>query len=102
MKTVAFLLFESFESLDVYGPLSVFACSKASSHYHVCTVSQHAGPVKSTQGIYTIAEHDFSSCPPPDIDILVVPGEQTRFCVLSCSALPVKSVCGLLQVGYVG
>ena len=83
MKSVSFLLFESFESLDVYGPLSVFASRKMSRSYEVNTVSQHAGPIKSSQGVCTVAEHDFKSCPVPDI--LVIPGAHASitFCVLT-------------------
>lgn len=75
MKTVVFLIYKGFEALDVWGPLSVFASKKLSSKYEVTTASQQAGPVRSSYGVCTVSDHDFKSCPRPDI--FVIPGKPT-------------------------
>ena len=70
-KSVAFLLFNSFEQLDLYGPLSVFASTKLDGAYRVMTVAEKAGPVPSSYGVGTIVDHDFTTCPKPDILVAV-------------------------------
>jgi len=72
VKTVGFLLFQGFEVLDVYGPLSIFSSPKLAA-YEVITVAEKIGPVAGSNGISTVATHDFGTCPP--LDILLVPGE---------------------------
>ncbi|MBL7647581.1 MAG: DJ-1/PfpI family protein [Candidatus Hydrogenedentes bacterium] len=68
-KTVGILLYEGFEVLDVYGPIEMWGYVK---EFKVVTVARKAGPVRSTQGVETVAQYGFDDCPP--LQILMVPG----------------------------
>jgi putative intracellular protease/amidase len=68
-KTVGIVLYDGFEVLDVYGPIEMWGYVK---EFNVVTVAEAAGPVRSTQGIETIAQYSFENCPP--LHILMVPG----------------------------
>jgi transcriptional regulator GlxA family with amidase domain len=72
VKIVGFLLFPGFEVLDVYGPLSFFASPRLSGAYQVLIIAQSTGPVEASNGVSTVATHDFTTA--PSLDILVVPG----------------------------
>ena len=68
-RTVGIVLFDGFEVLDVYGPLEMWAHVK---EFNVVTVAESSGPIRSAQGIETIAQYSFEDC--PRLQILVVPG----------------------------
>ena len=68
-KTVGIVLYEGFEVLDVYGPIEMWGYVK---EFNVVTVAREAGPVRSTQGVETVAQYGFDDCPP--LQILMVPG----------------------------
>ncbi|MBW2241481.1 MAG: DJ-1/PfpI family protein [Deltaproteobacteria bacterium] len=69
-RTLGAILHEDFELLDLYGPLEMFGSLGAD--VRIVTVAEQAGPVKSTPGPRTLAEFDFSGCPP--LDLLLLPG----------------------------
>jgi putative intracellular protease/amidase len=70
-KKIGIVLFEGFETLDVFGPVEMWG---RLPDYDVVLVSQNGGPVKSAQGMETIATYSFASA--PQFDILMVPGGQ--------------------------
>jgi putative intracellular protease/amidase len=66
---VGIVLYEGFEVLDVYGPLEMWGNV---TEFEVFTVAENAGPIRSAQGVETVASYSFADAPP--IDILMVPG----------------------------
>lgn len=68
-KTIGIVLFPGFETLDVFGPVEMWA---RLPDYRIVMVSQHGGPVKSGQGIDTVATYSFDNS--PQFDILMIPG----------------------------
>jgi transcriptional regulator GlxA family with amidase domain len=66
-KTVGVLLFEGFESLDVFGPVEAWGMLAKAGDWRIVTAAESAGPVASAQATRAVAE-----CPP--LDVLVVPG----------------------------
>lgn len=68
-KTIGIVLFPGFETLDVFGPVEMWA---RLPDYRIVMVSQHGGPVKSGQGIDTVATYSFDNA--PQFDILMIPG----------------------------
>ena len=67
---IYFLLFEDFETLDVFGPVEVLCrIDNVKSHY----ISITGGLVKSKQGYYTLTESITEIAPN---SILVIPGGQ--------------------------
>ena len=67
---IYFLLFEDFETLDVFGPVEVLSrIDNVKSHY----ISISGGLVKSKQGYYTLTESITEIAPN---SILVIPGGQ--------------------------
>lgn len=72
-KTVAAVLFDAFELLDVFGPLEAWGMLAASGgDYRIVTTAEHAGPIASAQGPRTVADWTLDDCPP--IHIILVPG----------------------------
>ena len=67
---LAAVLFEGFETLDVFGPLQIFG--NAPDVFEIFTVAPASGPVRSRQGQRVVAEYDLHSCPEPEA--LLVPG----------------------------
>ena len=72
VRTVGVLVFEGFEDLDVFGPVSLLACPRLDGAYRITTVAARPGPVASSAGVATVAAHGFADCPP--LDVLLVPG----------------------------
>lgn len=68
-KTIGIVLFPGFETLDVFGPVEMWA---RLPDYQIVMVSQHGGPVKSAQGIDTVTTHSCKTA--PQFDILMIPG----------------------------
>jgi putative intracellular protease/amidase len=67
--SVGILLYEGFEVLDTYGPIEMWGNVP---EFDLFTVSEKKGPVRSAQGIESIAMYAFEEA--PRIDILLVPG----------------------------
>ncbi len=93
MRTVLIVLFDRVQSLDVTGPLEVFAGAnhwpsrpdhnQASSRgpdgpaYRIRTASLGGGPVRTTSGLRLVPDEDLADTIEPDV--LIVPGgEGTR------------------------
>jgi transcriptional regulator GlxA family with amidase domain len=79
IRRVAVVLFEGFTVLDVYGPVQAFASTRVPAPaggfkrlYEIVTLAGRPGPVKSSEGPTTHADHAFDDAPP--YDILLVPG----------------------------
>ncbi len=68
-KTLGIVLYPGFEVLDVYGPLEMWAYVPG---FQVVMIAEQAGPVRSAQGVSTVAEYSFTTAPP--LDIIMVPG----------------------------
>lgn len=70
MRTLGVILFPGFETLDVFGPLSMF--SQLTNEIKVVLLAEQAGLVASSQGQSVLSEFDFESA--PKLDLLLVPG----------------------------
>ncbi len=70
VRSVAMVLFDGFELLDVFGPMSLLA--RFPDEYPVTYVAPEAGPVVSSQGAQVIATAALEEMPNPDI--VIVPG----------------------------
>lgn len=68
-KTIGIVLFPSFETLDVFGPVQMLG---KLPDYRVVFVAEVAGPVRSSQGIEAVASYSFEDA--PQLDVLLVPG----------------------------
>src|SRR5215813_5888631 len=69
-RTLGIVLYDGFESLDVYGPAEMFG--NVPLVLKVMMIAQNKGPVVSAQGTTTVAECGFDDCPP--FDLVMVPG----------------------------
>ena len=67
--TIGIVLFDGFETLDVFGPVQMLG--RLPKHKLVA-ISQTGAPVTSAQGLTTVVHHDFASAPP--LHVLLVPG----------------------------
>jgi transcriptional regulator GlxA family with amidase domain len=79
VRQVALVLFEGFTVLDAYGPVQVFAAAFETPPagppkrlYHIFTVAEQVGPVRSGEGPVTMADYGFADM--PACDILLIPG----------------------------
>jgi putative intracellular protease/amidase len=70
MKKVAILLFDDFETLDVFGPVEIFGRLK--EHYTVLFYSLHGGLVANNHGVSVMT--DMLANRPKDIEIFLIPG----------------------------
>jgi transcriptional regulator GlxA family with amidase domain len=82
-RTLGAVLYPQFELLDLYGPLEMFG--SLGRALRIVTLAEQAGPVPSTPGPSTVAEHSFASAPP--LDLLLVPGGVGTFAQLKNAAL---------------
>ncbi len=71
VRRVAVVLFEGFTVLDVYGPVQAFAsCRRMRAdgtrerRFEVFTVAATPGPVRSGEGLATVAAHAFEDARP--------------------------------------
>lgn len=71
-RTLAALLFEGFELLDVFGPLEAWGILAYGGNWRVVTTAEAAGPVASAQGTRVVADFALTAC--PKMDVLLVPG----------------------------
>lgn len=67
---IGMILFDDFELLDVYGPLSMFGALK--DRIDIVTLARAAGTVRSGAGPSVVADLSFAQA--PELDILVIPG----------------------------
>ncbi|MEO0381276.1 MAG: DJ-1/PfpI family protein [Pseudomonadota bacterium] len=70
MRTIAAVLFEDFEMLDLYGPLEMFSFFR--DDFEIRTVAIEKGPVKASGGPSTVAQDAVTDG--RHYDILLVPG----------------------------
>lgn len=68
-KTIAVVLYDKFETLDVFGPVQMWG--RLPDH-KVVFVAEKAGPVHSSQGPEAVATYSFDNA--PQFDIVMVPG----------------------------
>ena len=83
MRTVLIVLFDGVQSLDVTGPLEVFAGANSRQSwrdpgggngpvYRICTASLGGGPVRTSSGLRLAPDEDLVGTAGPDV--LIVPG----------------------------
>jgi transcriptional regulator GlxA family with amidase domain len=73
-RTVLAVLFDGLQSLDVTGPVEVFAGADVlvPGAYRIRTASLDGAPVRTTSGLTLVPDESLTSAPDPDI--LLVPG----------------------------
>ncbi|GAA4542497.1 GlxA family transcriptional regulator [Streptomyces collinus] len=73
-RTVLAVLFDGLQSLDVTGPVEVFAGAELLSPgaYRIRTASLDGAPVRTTSGLTLVPDESLTTAPDPDI--LLVPG----------------------------
>jgi putative intracellular protease/amidase len=64
------VLYNDFELLDAYGPLEMFGC--IGEELEIVVIGEQPGPIKSSAGPETVAEHGFEDA--PQLDLLLLPG----------------------------
>ncbi|MEM9329305.1 MAG: DJ-1/PfpI family protein [Bacteroidota bacterium] len=69
-QTVAFLLFDNYETLDVFGPAEIFG--RLVSQYELKFYSLEGGPINNRHGVQIVTEKLKGDVPAPHI--LLVPG----------------------------
>ena len=69
-RSIGVVLFDEFESLDVFGPIEMFGM--AHGRFEICMVAENSGEIASRQGPKSMADYDFNS--KRQFDILLVPG----------------------------
>lgn len=76
MRTVLIVLFDEVQSLDVTGPLEVFAGAEArhAGSYRIRTASLDGAPVRTSSGLTIVPDHALADVPDPHT--LLVPGGQ--------------------------
>lgn len=68
-KQIGIVLFNDFETLDVFGPVQIWG--RLADH-GLTFVSADGRPVQSSHGVRITPDHSFASAPP--LDVLMVPG----------------------------
>lgn len=81
MKTIASLLYPGVMSLDVTGPLQVFASANVelrrlgqAEAYRLLVLGEQAGPMATSAGFQLMAERAWRDCAPAELDTLLIPG----------------------------
>ncbi|MFD3932436.1 GlxA family transcriptional regulator [Streptomyces sp. NPDC058614] len=74
MRTVLVILFDDVQSLDVTGPVEVFAGAEAGREgsYRILTASLDGAPVRTSSGLTLVPDHALADAPAPHT--LLVPG----------------------------
>lgn len=75
LRSVAVVLFDHFELLDVFGPLELLGVLP--DHFELSMIGPAAGPLRSAQGPEVVAAASYREAPTPDI-VLVPGGIGTR------------------------
>jgi transcriptional regulator GlxA family with amidase domain len=71
MRNVLIPVFDGLQSLDLTGPLEVFAHAGG---YAITTASLGGGPVRTTSGLRLAADTDLRGISTTELDLLLVPG----------------------------
>ncbi|WP_060905953.1 GlxA family transcriptional regulator [Streptomyces scabiei] len=76
MRTVLVVLFDDVQSLDVTGPMEVFAGAEQHTPgtYRISTASLDGTPVRASSGLTLVPDHTLAAAPAPHT--LLVPGGQ--------------------------
>ncbi|MER6123352.1 GlxA family transcriptional regulator [Streptomyces sp. NPDC001795] len=76
MRTLLVVLFDDVQSLDVTGPVEVFAGAEIHSPgtYRIVTASLDGAPVRTSSGLTLVPDHTLAEAPAPHT--LLVPGGQ--------------------------
>ncbi|WP_326574547.1 GlxA family transcriptional regulator [Streptomyces sp. NBC_00481] len=76
MRTVLVVLFDGVQSLDVTGPMEVFAGAEQHTPgtYRIGTASPDGSPVRTSSGLTLVPDHTLAGAPAPHT--LLVPGGQ--------------------------
>ncbi|MFF6779385.1 DJ-1/PfpI family protein [Streptomyces sp. NPDC012510] len=76
MRTVLVILFDGVQSLDVTGPMEVFAGAEqyTPGTYRISTASLDGAPVRTSSGLTLVPDHPLADTPTPHT--LLVPGGQ--------------------------
>jgi transcriptional regulator GlxA family with amidase domain len=76
MRTLLVVLFDDAQSLDVTGPVEVFAGAelRCPGSYRIVTASPDGVPVRTSSGLRLVPDHALSEAPAPHT--LIVPGGQ--------------------------
>ncbi|WP_232037368.1 DJ-1/PfpI family protein [Sphingobium amiense] len=64
------VLFDDFEVLDVYGPLSMFGALK--DRVQITTIAEKAGTITTASGLSFVADVAFADA--PQLDLVIIPG----------------------------
>ncbi|SDI23155.1 Transcriptional regulator GlxA family, contains an amidase domain and an AraC-type DNA-binding HTH domain [Pseudomonas flavescens] len=80
-RCIAALIYNDFMSLDVIGPLQVFASANVERNrqglgdaYRLLMLAERAGPVRSSSGMRVMADAAWADCDPGSLDTLLIPG----------------------------
>lgn len=71
-KTLGIVLFDGFESLDVFGPAEAYGMRDLNDVFRLVTVARERGAIASAQGLKAVADFDLADC--PALDMIMVPG----------------------------
>jgi transcriptional regulator GlxA family with amidase domain len=76
MRTLLVVLFDAVQSLDVTGPVEVFAGAETGfpGTYRIVTASLDGAPVRTSSGLTLVPDHALAEAPAPQT--LIVPGGQ--------------------------
>ena len=81
MRTIACLIYPDVMSLDVTGPLQVFASANVecqrqglAAAYQLRVLADQPGPVATSAGFQLVAEQAWADCAASDLDTLLIPG----------------------------
>lgn len=77
MRTVLIVLFDGVQSLDVTGPLEVFAHARdhaGDPAYHVRTASLGGVPIRTSSGLRITPDADLAAWGEQALDLLLIPG----------------------------
>lgn len=81
LKTIACLLYPDVMSLDITGPLQVFASANVERQrqglppaYRLVVLGRQTGPVATSAGFQLVAEQAWPDCDPSGLDTLLIPG----------------------------
>ena len=80
-RTIACLVYPNVMSLDVTGPMQVFASANVErkrqglpAHYELLLIAEQPGPLATSAGIKLVADAQWSGMEPATLDTLLVPG----------------------------